>query len=121
MRNIVILILVLLLGIGAWLFLREDGLAEQVTEARVAEALLDNGVPPAMTQCMAPRLVDRLSVDQLRQLERLAPADGEDAVPASTGDALDRIRRVEDEQAVEQLAIVAGRCGVQVGLDIFGQ
>lgn len=121
MRNIVILVLVFLIGLGAWLFLREDGLMEQVTEARVAEALLDNGVPPVMTQCMAPRLVDRLSIDQLRKLERIAPGKGEPALPTSTDAALERIQRVDDDQAVEQLALVAGRCGIEIGLDLFGQ
>jgi len=121
MRNILILVIVFLIGLGAWLFLREDGMLEEVTEARVAEALLNNGVPPAMTQCMAPRLVNRLTIEQLRKLERIAPGEGEPALPVSTDSALERIRRVGDEQAVEQLALVAGRCGVEVGLDLFGR
>ena len=121
MRNIVILLLVFLVGIGAWLFLRDDGALEQVTEARVAEALLNNGVPPVMAQCMTPQLVDRLSIAQLQKLERLAPAEGEAGLPGSSGEALDRLRRVEDDAAVEQLVLVAGRCSVSVGLDLFGR
>ncbi len=121
MRNIVILLLVLAIGIGAWFLLRDDGVLEEVTEARVAEALIDNGVPPVMTQCMAPRLVERLSIAQLQKLERLAPIEGEGALPTSTSAALDRLRRVEDDQAVEQLALVAGRCGIEVGLERFGR
>lgn len=109
------------IGLGAWFLLRDDGVVEQVTEARVAEVLIDNGVPPVMTQCMAPRLVDRLSISQLRALERIAPQDGEGAVPTTTDAALDRFRRVDDREAVEQLVLVAGGCGIEIGLDIFGQ
>jgi len=121
LRNILILLLVFAIGLGAWFLLRDDGLVEEVTEARVAEALIDNGVPPVMTQCMAPRLVDRLSIGQLRALERIAPDAGEGALPTSTDEALDRFRRVGDQQAVEQLVIVAGGCGIEIGLDLFGQ
>ncbi|MEE4199398.1 hypothetical protein [Erythrobacter sp.] len=120
MRNIIILVAVLLIGLGAWLLLRGDGVVEEVTEARVAEALLDNGVPPAMTQCMAPRLVDRLSIAQLQKLERLAPRANEGAVPTNLDEALDRMRRVGDDQAVEQLVLVSGRCGIEVGRGLLG-
>lgn len=121
MRNIVILLLVFGIGIAAWFLLRDDGVLEEVTEARVAEALIDNGVPPVMTQCMAPRLVERLSIAQLRKLERLAPTEGEEALPASTDAALERLRRVDDNRAVEQLVLVAGRCGIEIGLERFGR
>ncbi|QFT77172.1 hypothetical protein [Erythrobacter sp. THAF29] len=111
MRKIAILMLVALLGLGAWMFFREDGLLEQVTEARVEQALLDNSVPPEMASCMAPRLVDRLSIGQLRKLERMAPQDGETAIPLSMGEAMARLRRVDDREAVETLVRAGGTCG----------
>ena len=40
-------------------------------------------------------MTDRLSINQLRKLQRIAPEDGESAVPLSTSEALDRLRRVE--------------------------
>lgn len=118
MRSIVILVLVFLIGIGAWLFLRDDGVLEQVTEARVEEALLANRVPVPMAECMAPRLTDRLSIAQLKKLERFAPQDGESSIPLSTGEAMARLRRIDDPQAVETVVTVAGGCGV--GLLIQG-
>ncbi|MEE4537999.1 MAG: hypothetical protein V2J51_05860 [Erythrobacter sp.] len=118
MRNLVILALVFAIGIGAYLLLREDGVLEQVTEARVAEALLDNGVPPTMTQCMAPRLVDRLSITQLRKLERLAPQKGEAPLPGGTLEVLARLERVDDQQAVRVLGETATRCGVESLLEL---
>lgn len=98
---------------AAWLFLRDDGILEQVTAARVEQVLLDNRVPPTMAECMAPELADRLNWEQLQKLKRIAPRDGEFAVPLSTGEAIRRLRRVEDRHAVEQLARVSGKCGLE--------
>ena len=117
----VLLFLAFLLALGAFWVLGGDKLAEKVTEARVEQALLDNGVPADMSACMAPRLVDRLSVAQLRRLERFAPEEGETSVPLSTGEAMARLRRVDDREAVEEVVIVAGGCGLQIGLDLLNR
>ncbi|MHA7819043.1 MAG: hypothetical protein ACX930_05290 [Erythrobacter sp.] len=117
MRFIIILLVVFAIGLGAWFLLRDDGVVEQVTEARVEQVLLANGVPPGMADCMSARLVDRLNINQLRKLERAAPQEGETRVPVSTEDALARIRRVDDDQAVEQVVITATRCGAEALLD----
>lgn len=117
MRFLLILIVVLAIGLGAWFLLKEDGVVEQVTEARVEQALLANGVPPSLAECMSEQLVDRLSINQLRKLERAAPQEGETRVPVSREDALARIRRVDDPQAVEQVVIVATRCAAGSLLD----
>ncbi|MBV7264736.1 hypothetical protein [Erythrobacter ani] len=114
MRTIVILLIVFLVGLAAWFFLREDGVLEQVTEARVEQALLANRVPAPMAECMAARLVDRLSLNQLRKLERAAPQDGESRIPLSTGEALARLRRVDDPEALEAVVTVAGGCGFEL-------
>ena len=119
MRSIVLLIIVLAIGVGAYFMLRDDGLLEQVTEARVEQALLANGVPENLATCMAPRMVDRLSISQLRKLERLAPEEGEERMPQSMGAAMARLRRVDDREAVEQLVRVGGGCGLEVGLEMF--
>ena len=112
MRFILILVGVFSLGVLAtWLVMRDDGVLEQVTAARIEQALLDNRVPPAMAECMAPRLADRLKISQLRALERAAPQEGETAIPLSTGEAMARLRRIEDRDAVEQVVRVAGGCG----------
>ena len=121
MRNIIILAVVFLIGLGAYFVLREDGVLEQVTEARVEQALLDNGVPANLAVCMAPRLVDRLSISQLRKLERFAPEEGEERMPRSMGEAMARIRRVDDREAVEQLVRVGGGCGLELGLEMIGR
>jgi hypothetical protein len=110
---------VFLAGLGAFWVLGGEALVEKVTEARVEQALLDNGVPANMSACMAPRLVDRLSIEQLRKLERFAPEKGENRIPLSTGEAMTRLRRVDDRQAVEEVVIVAGGCGIDIGLELL--
>jgi len=119
MRLLFILAAIIALGAGAWALFREDGVIEQVTQERVEAVLLANRVPPRMAQCMAPRLVDRLSIGQLQNLEKLAPEEGESLVPLSTGEAMARFRRVDDREAVEQLVLVAGGCGFDLMRERF--
>lgn len=114
MRNILILLAVLGIGVGAYFLLRDDGVIEQVTEAQVESALLANGLPAPMAECMAPRLTDRLSINQLRKLQRMAPQEGEGALPTSTTQALERLRRVDDDEAVEQLVRTGTTCGIEL-------
>lgn len=112
MRLLSILVgIVLIAGLG-WLTFREGGWLNQVTEDRVEDALLANGVPVGMAACMAPQLTERLSIAQLRKLERLGPAEGESGIPESAGEALERLNRVDDPEAVRALAVVGTRCGV---------
>ncbi len=110
---LLIMIAVGLLGLAAWFVFKPEGLLQQVTEERVEEALLANGVPMPMAGCMAPRLTDRLTIDQLRNLEKLAPEEGEARFPMNAAEALNRLRRVGDDEAVEQLARVATGCGLE--------
>ncbi len=120
MRLLSILIgITLIAGLG-WLTFREGGWLNQVTEERVEDALLAKGVPVGMAACMAPKLTDRLSIAQLRKLERLGPEEGESGLPSSPGEALERLRRVDDEAAVEALAVVGTRCGVNSLIDNIG-
>ncbi|MCK0128900.1 hypothetical protein [Erythrobacter sp. F6033] len=111
MRLTAILLAIVLLAVGGWYVFRDGGLLNQVTEERVEDALLLNGVPLPMAECMAPKLTERLSISQLTKLERLAPEEGEARVPRNFSEALKRLRRVDDDEAVQQLAVVGARCG----------
>ena len=113
-RWLLVLILFAFIAIGAWFVLRDDGMLEQVTAERIEQALLDNRVPAPMAACMAPRLADQLSLGQLKRLERAAPQEGESRVPLSTGEALERLRRIDDPEAVRTVARVAGGCGFEL-------
>lgn len=114
LRGLIILGLAIALGGGAFLALRDDGVLEQVTAQRIQQALIDNRVPEPMAQCMGRRLADRLSISQLRALERARPQTDENPVPLSTKEAIARLRRIDDREAVEQVVIVAGGCGLEV-------
>ena len=110
MRNLVILVLTIALGAGVAAYF---GAFDRVTEGRVEAALLDAGVSQNMAECMAPKMVDRLTLPQLKKLERLGARDGEAPVPLSGEEALLRLERVEDREAVEVLIRAGGSCAFE--------
>jgi len=112
MRLLWILFAIVLVGVGVWVFTRDGGVLQTVTEERVEGALLANGMPLPMAECMAPRLTERLSIEQLQKLERLGPKSGETAIPHSRAEAIARLRRVEDSEAVSALIGTATSCGI---------
>lgn len=118
-RKLALLFLLFLAGVGAFWFLGGQALLEKVTEARVEQALLDNGAPAPLAECMAGKLVNQLSIEQLLKLERLAPEEGEDRLPASGREALARINRVDDPEAVRALAGAGAGCSVSIIGDAF--
>ena len=112
LRTVLLVGVALLVGAGVtFLIMRDDGALEQVTAQRSEQALVDNRVPAPMAACMAPRLADRLSISQLRARERAKPQGGESTVPLSTGEAMARLRRIDDREAVGQVVMTAGGCG----------
>ena len=99
MRKVwIALFVIVLVGAAIWYF---AGGAERVTAKRVETALTDKGVPPVLAACMAKRMASELTIEQLRALENLAPREGEPAVPRLPGEAMRRIQRVGDPQAVK--------------------
>jgi len=78
---------------------------ETIAESRVQSALLDAGLSAANADCMAERMVDRLSIAQLRKLQKLR---GE---KRSLGDYVSAVRRVGDAEALAVTASSAALCG----------
>ena len=120
MRMLLIVLGIALAGVVVWLVTRDGGVIQQVTEERVEGALLANGMPAPMAECMAERLTDRLSIEQLQKLEQLGPQGGESRIPQSRAEALDRLRRVEDSEAVSELVGAATSCGMSLVGKAFG-
>ena len=118
MRYVFLFVLFLAVLAAFWL-LGGEKLVERVTEARVEQALLDNGAPKPLAECMAGRLVDSLTIEQLIKLERLAPQDGETRVPLSRVEAVERLNRVEDPEAVRALASAGAGCTLSIIGDAF--
>ena len=114
MRNMILLIVVLAIGVGAYLTFRDGGFLDRVTEDRVEAALIANGAPENLASCMAPKLVDELTIEQLLKLERLGAQAGEERVLTSADAALERVRRVDDPEAVRALAQSGTTCGIEI-------
>ena len=84
--------------------LAATGCVQKIAESRVRSALLDAGLSQRNAQCMAGRMVDRLSIAQLRKLERLS---GE---KRSLTDYVVAVRRVGDAEALAVTASSAALC-----------
>ncbi len=91
------------------------GCVEKIAESRVRTALSEAGLSDANAQCMATRMVDRLTIDQLRKLEALKAREGERERPVTIGEFVERVRRVGDNEVVAVTASSAGLCAVGLG------
>ena len=80
-------------------------------EARVRAGLVDAGVAPRVAACMAERMVDRLSLLQLRRLGRLPGAD--DA--RNLDQLLHRVRALGDPEIVSVTASSGAICWLRGG------
>ncbi len=86
------------------------GCVERIAEGRVRGALLDAGLSRPNADCMAQRMVDRLTIDQLKKLEAMKAQRGETDKPASLRDFVARVRRVGDGEVVAVTASSAALC-----------
>lgn len=80
------------------------GCVEQVAEHRVRSALVRAGLSEGNADCMAHRMVDRLTIGQLRKLEAL---EGE---KRSIADYVVAVGRVGDAEVLAVIASSAGLC-----------
>ncbi len=83
------------------------------TEARVREKLLEAGLKPRMAECVAPRLVDRLSLAQLRKLGQLAKLPRErDVGQMRIEDFLARLKALGDLEIVSVVTRAGLGCAI---------
>lgn len=85
-----------MLGLGAC--------AQTIAESRVRSALVDAGLSEGNAHCMAERMVDRLTINQLRKLEALK------GVRRTVPDFLAAVGRVGDSEVVAVTASSAALC-----------
>lgn len=78
-------------------------------EARVRAGLIDAGLPPSTAGCMAERMVDRLSLGQLRRVQSLASLRNSHIGDLTVDRFLYKLRALEDPEifAVTSKAAVA--------------
>ena len=113
MRKLFALVIVLALLIGIAV---QTGLAKPVVQWRVEAALLDSGMSDNRAECMAGRMVDRLSVWQLYELQQgMAPRDGEAEQADGLGELIKRLRRGTDTETVAVVTTSAGLCAIGIG------
>lgn len=89
------------------------GCVEKIAESRVRSVLVEAGLSDRNADCMAVRMVDRLSIGQLKKLEALKARKGER--PLTIGEYLERVRRVGDAEVVAVTASSAGLCAAGLG------
>ena len=80
------------------------GCVETIAENRVRGALVDAGLSERDADCMAGRMVDRLTISQLRKLEAL---QGE---KRSIGDYVRAVREIGDAEVIGVTASSAALC-----------
>ncbi|KPF64775.1 hypothetical protein [Porphyrobacter sp. AAP60] len=113
MKKLVIGLLLIALLAGGAVF---SGLANPLIERQVAGALVQSGIGERRAQCMAARMVDRLSIVQLWQLRQaMAPLEGEPGEAYGLGELVKRLRRVGDGETVAVLTTSAGLCALGIG------
>jgi hypothetical protein len=90
------------------------GCAEAVAEDRVRSALVGAGLPEPTAECMAARMVNRLTIAQLRKLEALK-GDESQSGRATLQDYLGRVRAVGDSEVIAVTASSGALCAAGVG------
>lgn len=91
------------------------GCVQKIAESRVESALREAGLDQRNSECMAGRMVDRLSIDQLRKLEGLKARKGEPKRPTTLNGYVDRVRRVGDAEVLAVTTSSAALCAVGLG------
>lgn len=91
------------------------GCVEKIAESRVRSALVEAGLSGRNAECMAGRMVERLTIAQLRKLESLKARGDERARPVTIGEYIERVRRVGDVEVLAVTASSAGLCAAGLG------
>lgn len=81
-------------------------------EARVRQKLVDAGVRPEMAQCMAGKLVRKLSNDELRQLGRVAKLPRQHPGHMSFDELGQRLQALNDPHIVSVVTRVGLGCAI---------
>ncbi len=87
----------------------------QPFEGRVANRLHAAGIPRGMSECMARRWVDRLSVFQLRKIQSLTDDISRDKHQGrlTVIGFVERVRRVNDPEIFDVVSKSAAHCALR--------
>ncbi|MCZ8135400.1 MAG: hypothetical protein O9266_03775 [Porphyrobacter sp.] len=113
MRKLILGLLLVILLAGGALF---SGLANPLVEMQVKSALVESGIGDKRAECMAERMVKRLTIVQLWKLRQgMAAQEGEPESGYGLGELIKRLDRVDDGEAVAVLTTSAGLCAIGIG------
>lgn len=79
-------------------------------ETRLRSGLVDAGLSPAMSACMAERMVDRLSLLQLRRLSSLGSLKGRRIADLTLDQFLHKVRALKDAEILAVSTSSAAVC-----------
>jgi hypothetical protein len=91
-------------AVAVVLLLAAAGCVEKIAESRVRSALVEAGLSAGNADCMGERMVDRLTIGQLRKLEAL---QGD---KRSVADYVAAVRKVGDAEVIAVTASSAAFC-----------
>ena len=89
------------------------GCVQAIAESRVRSALSEAGLNDRVSDCMAGRMVDRLTIEQLKKLERLKTRAAE-RDPVTIRDYLSRVARVGDAEGIGVTSSSAALCATGI-------
>ena len=113
MRKLILGLLLVILLAGGALF---SGLANPLVEMQVKSALVESGIGDKRAECMAERMVKRLTIVQLWKLRQgMAAQEGEPESGYGLGELIKRLDRVDDGEAVAVLTTSAGLFAIGIG------
>lgn len=110
------LLLIILVLIGAGVVAVQTGTARPVIVWQVERSLVSSGMGEGRAECMAGRMVDRLSLMQLWTLRQaMAPREGEPENARGLFDSIKRLQRTEDGEIVGVVTSSAALCAIGLG------
>jgi len=88
------------------------GCATVSPEARVRSKLIEAGIRPPVAGCMAERMVDRLSLVQLKRLQSLGGLASHDMRAMSVDELVHRLRALNDPEIVSVVLKAGIGCSI---------
>ncbi|RJF93342.1 hypothetical protein [Sphingomonas cavernae] len=81
-------------------------------ETRLRNGLQDAGLSPAMASCMADRMVNELSIAQLRRIQSLGSLKGDRISDLSATEFLHKVRALRDPEILAETSKAAAGCAL---------
>lgn len=81
-------------------------------ETRLRTGLQDAGLSAAMASCMADRMVNELSITQLRRIESLGSLKNDRVADLSATEFLHKVRALRDPEILSETSMAAAACAM---------